>query len=394
MATLTALHPRRTSQPVINSEVGPNMSAEPNIAPDARVSPPLVRFIDVQKTYDGATLVVKALNLDVAKGEFLTLLGPSGSGKTSCLMMLAGFESVTRGNILLHGKSINSVSPQRRGIGMVFQNYALFPHMTVGENLAFPLEVRRRSRAEIGERVQHALAMVRLEGFESRRPGQLSGGQQQRVAVARALVYEPEIILMDEPLGALDKKLREEMQLEIKHIHERLGVTVIYVTHDQSEALTMSDRIAIFHDGRLQHVGPPKEIYDAPKNLFVARFIGESNVLTGVVTERTSTTCRVRVDDGQEIAALPVEVAAGDRVDVVVRPERVFLSSSASRQNTAQGLVEEVIFLGDHVRLRLSVFGRSDFVVKVTQTSGLGVLRRGATVTIDWALEDGRAFRQ
>ena len=204
-----------------------------------------VRFVDVQKSYDGETLVVESLNLDIARGEFVTMLGPSGSGKTTCLMMLAGFETATHGEIFLNGKPVNRVAPHRRDIGVVFQNYALFPHMTVAENLAYPLRVRKQPRNVIDERVQSALRMVRLEGFESRRPGQLSGGQKQRVAVARALVFDPQLVLMDEPLGALDRQLREQMQYEIKHIHEQLGVTVVYVTHDQSEALTMSNRVAV-----------------------------------------------------------------------------------------------------------------------------------------------------
>ncbi|MHA1525167.1 MAG: ABC transporter ATP-binding protein, partial [Alphaproteobacteria bacterium] len=231
---------------------------------------PHVRFVNVQKSYDGEILVVKNLNLDIAKGEFLTMLGPSGSGKTTCLMMLAGFEPATHGAIFLGNEPINNVSPHKRGIGMVFQNYALFPHMSVWENLAFPLQVRRLPKADIDAKVARALDMVSLPGFEGRRPGQLSGGQQQRVAVARALVFEPEVVLMDEPLGALDKQLREQMQYEIKHIHERLGVTIVYVTHDQSEALTMSDRIAVFNDGVIQQLAPPSDLYERPENSFVA----------------------------------------------------------------------------------------------------------------------------
>ncbi|VFT47531.1 ABC transporter ATP-binding protein [Pseudomonas aeruginosa] len=210
----------------------------------------LVSFRGVQKSYDGETLIVKDLNLDIRKGEFLTLLGPSGSGKTTSLMMLAGFETPTAGEILLAGRSINNVPPHKRDIGMVFQNYALFPHMTVAENLAFPLSVRGMSKTDVKERVKRALSMVQLDAFAGRYPAQLSGGQQQRVALARALVFEPQLVLMDEPLGALDKQLREHMQMEIKHLHQRLGVTVVYVTHDQGEALTMSDRVAVFHQGR------------------------------------------------------------------------------------------------------------------------------------------------
>ena len=233
-----------------------------------------VVFDHVQKSYDGQTLVVKDLNLSIGHGEFLTMLGPSGSGKTTCLMMLAGFETATSGQILLDGRNINDMPPHKRGIGMVFQSYALFPHMTVGENLAFPLEVRGMTKAERTERIKRALDMVQMGSFANRRPAQLSGGQQQRIALARALVFDPKLVLMDEPLGALDKQLREHMQFEIKALHERLGITVVYVTHDQGEALTMSDRIAVFNDGRIQQLAPPAALYERPDNSFVAGFIG------------------------------------------------------------------------------------------------------------------------
>ena len=251
-----------------------------------------VHFDKVQKSYDGETLVVHELNLKIERGEFLTMLGPSGSGKTTCLMMLAGFEPATAGEIFLNGRPINDVPPHKRGIGMVFQNYALFPHMTVAENLAFPLQVRGIDKATQQQKIKRALEMVELPQFGNRRPAQLSGGQQQRVAVARALVFEPELVLMDEPLGALDKQLREQMQYEIKHIHENLGVTVVYVTHDQTEALTMSDRVAVFNAGIIQQLSTPDELYEAPENSFVAQFIGENNKLTGKVEAMNGTALR------------------------------------------------------------------------------------------------------
>ena len=226
---------------------------------------PLVRFQNVRKSYDGSTLVVRDLTLDVARGEFITLLGPSGSGKTTTLMMLAGFEQPDAGDILLEDRPIGRTPPHKRGIGVVFQSFALFPHMTVAENVAFPLEVRRVGRTEREERVARALDMVRLAGLGGRKPSQLSGGQQQRVALARALVFEPPLVLMDEPLGALDKSLREEMQLEIRHLHERLGVTMVYVTHDQGEAMTMSDRIAVFAAGEIQQLGTPEALYESSR---------------------------------------------------------------------------------------------------------------------------------
>ncbi len=286
-----------------------------------------VQFSDVQKSYDGETLVVKDLNLSIRAGEFLTLLGPSGSGKTTTLMMLAGFEVPTNGRIDLDGQPIDNMPPHKRNIGMVFQNYALFPHMTVAENLAFPLEVRRLARSEIEAKIKRALDMVKLSGFASRRPGQLSGGQQQRVALARALVFEPKLVLMDEPLGALDKQLREHMQLEVKHIHRDLGVTVVYVTHDQSEALTMSDRIAVFNDGAIQQLATPDDLYERPQNSFVAQFIGENNRLHGKVIAVNGTACQVEVAGGGKVEAMPVKVdGLGASTTLSLRPERVRLN--------------------------------------------------------------------
>ena len=236
-----------------------------------------VEFERVSKSFDGRTMVVRDLDLQIRKGEFLTLLGPSGSGKTTCLMMLAGFETPTSGAILIDGRPMHHVPPRRRGIGMVFQNYALFPHMTVGENLAFPLQVRGLDPERRRDRVRQALQLVRLDGLEHRRPRQLSGGQQQRVAIARALVFEPNLVLMDEPLGALDRRLREELQYEIRRIHRDLGVTVLYVTHDQQEAMVLSDRVAVFRAGRIEQIASPEALYEEPTRSFVARFIGENN---------------------------------------------------------------------------------------------------------------------
>ncbi len=261
-----------------------------------------VKFDKVDKSYDGKVLVVKDLNLDIEEGEFVTMLGPSGSGKTTCLMMLAGFETPTNGEIFLDNNPISNIPPHKRGIGMVFQNYALFPHMTVFENLAFPLKVRKISQEDIEKKVDKALAMVSLGGFANRMPGQLSGGQQQRVAVARALVFDPAVVLMDEPLGALDKNLRESMQYEIKHIHESIGVTVVYVTHDQGEALTMSNRIAVFNDGKVQQLSSPDKLYEEPVNSFVAEFIGENNTFGGEVSEISNETCKVKLEKGEIIA--------------------------------------------------------------------------------------------
>ena len=353
-----------------------------------------VRFIKVQKSYDGETLVVKNLNLDIKQGEFITMLGPSGSGKTTCLMMLAGFEPATHGEIYLGNQPINAVPPHKRGIGMVFQNYALFPHMTVNENLAFPLEVRRLSKSEIESRTKRALDMVQLGAFGNRRPAQLSGGQQQRVAVARALVFDPDLVLMDEPLGALDKQLREQMQYEIKHIHENLGVTVVYVTHDQSEALTMSNRIAVFDDGVIQQLATPSDLYERPENAFVAQFIGENNRLIGYVRSIEGDHCQVELDNGEYIKAFKVNVdAVGDRATLSLRPERVEVNPEPGKfPNLFEAKVEELIYLGDHIRTRASVCGHSDFIVKIPNASHHAALNEGDIVKFGWSMEDCRAL--
>ncbi len=351
-----------------------------------------VEFERVQKSYDGETLVVKDLNLAIGKGEFVTMLGPSGSGKTTCLMMLAGFETATHGEIKLGGVSINKISPHKRNIGMVFQNYALFPHMTVGENLAFPLEVRKLGKAEIEQKVVRALDMVQMGAFAGRRPAQLSGGQQQRIALARALVFEAELVLMDEPLGALDKQLREKMQYEIKDIHENLGITVVYVTHDQSEALTMSDRIAVFNDGVIQQLASPKDLYERPENAFVAQFIGENNRLDGQVAEINGQVASVTLSTGQTVRAQAINCGgAGERTMISVRPERVLIGD-ASASNALEGKVVELIYLGDHIRCRMEVADNDQFIVKVPNSHAHAALRVGEVTPVGWETDDCRAL--
>ena len=353
-----------------------------------------VQYKGVQKSYDGETLVVKALDLDIYRGEFLTMLGPSGSGKTTCLMMLAGFEATTHGDIILEGRSINNLPPHRRDIGMVFQNYALFPHMTVFENIAYPLQMRKVGKDEIARRVAGALDMVQLGGFGHRRPAQLSGGQQQRVAVARALVFEPKIVLMDEPLGALDRQLREQMQYEIRHIHESVGVTVVYVTHDQGEALTMSNRIAVFNDGVVQQLATPGELYQEPKNAFVAQFIGENNALAGRVIEQDGEHCTVEAEGGHIVQAVAINVeGVGSPTTVSLRPERVVINPpEGSVPNLFDGRVEELIFHGDHLRTRLRVCGHDDFIVKVPNSAGHVDIHTGDSVRVGWQSADARAL--
>src|SRR5215472_13126578 len=290
-----------------------------------------VEFAGVEKSYDGRTLAVKRLDLSIARGEFLTFLGPSGCGKTMTLNMLAGFERPTRGTITLDGRSVDALPPYERNIGMVFQSYALFPHMSVAENVAFPLSVRKCPKDDIRKRVDRALDMVRLRQFADRAPAQLSGGQQQRVALARALVFEPSLVLMDEPLGALDKKLREHMQIELKQLHSMIDVTIVYVTHDQSEALTMSDRVAVFHDGALVQIGSPDTLYNEPSDPFVANFIGENNTLTGVVDQLSGCECRIALGGGLSVIAHAIGIDhEGQKAAVTVRPERIRLSSDGA----------------------------------------------------------------
>jgi putative spermidine/putrescine transport system ATP-binding protein len=354
-----------------------------------------VEFERVQKSYDGETLVVKDLNLAIGQGEFLTMLGPSGSGKTTCLMMLAGFETATNGDIRLGGRPINNIPPHKRGIGMVFQNYALFPHMTIAENLSFPLEVRKMGKDEREAKVKRALDMVEMGAFGGRRPAQLSGGQQQRVALARALVFEPELVLMDEPLGALDKQLREKMQFEIKHISDNLGITVVYVTHDQTEALTMSDRVAVFDDGRIQQLAPPDKLYEEPENSFVAQFIGENNTMMGTIESINNGIAVVKLDGGGLIDCKPINVSKpGERTRVSIRPERVEFNKERLQPgaHTLKAEVLEFIYMGDIFRTRLRVAGNDEFIVKTRNAPDQKRLQPGTMLDIGWLPTDCRAL--
>ena len=362
----------------------------------------LVRFMGVQKTYDGRQLVVRDLNLDIHRGEFLSLLGPSGSGKTTTLMMLAGFESPTAGDILLNGRQITGTPPHKRNFGMVFQNYALFPHLSVGQNVAYPLTVRKVSKSDQTSRVKRALDMVRLTGMTDRLPGQLSGGQQQRVALARALVFEPQLVLMDEPLGALDKQLREHMQLELKELHRQLGVTFVYVTHDQGEALTMSDRVAVFNEGVIQQLAPVEALYETPANSFVAGFVGDSTVLAGTLQtagHSAGTDTQLALPDGRVLHGHNVNgLAAGATVKAYIRPERIVLHRQlpGSPQGAVlQVRVARVIYFGDHLRLLCEVgAGQGEASVKLPLTSlhGLPAPESGDTVYLEFPAHFTRLY--
>jgi len=307
-----------------------------------------VQFIGVSKTYPTGLTAIAQLDLDIRPGEFLTLLGPSGSGKTTALNLLAGFQVPTIGKILIDGKDIGALPPHKRDIGVVFQHYALFPHMTVRENIGYPLKQRRIPKAEITSRVEEVLRMVALESYADRLPRQLSGGQQQRVAVARAIVFRPRLLLMDEPLGALDRKLRESVQLELKSIHRDLGVTIVFVTHDQEEALVMSDRIAIFDQGRIQQIGTGTELYDTPMSQFVAQFLGESNCFIGEVSHGSEFSV-VSSPAGLIKGVTTSKGPTNGKAAVVVRPERCRLfegKDCPAEWNAVQARVRDIVYLG------------------------------------------------
>lgn len=351
-----------------------------------------VVFDRIEKQY-GSVYAVNDVSLEIAPGEFLTLLGPSGSGKTTTLMMLAGFEIPTAGEIYVDDDPIAAVPPFRRNIGMVFQNYALFPHMTVGENIAFPLQMRKVSKAEIARQSKEVLELVGLPGYEGRYPRQLSGGQQQRIAVARALVFNPRVLLMDEPLGALDKQLRERLQLEIKELHDQLGVTIIYVTHDQEEALVMSDRIAVMNEGRIEQCGPPTELYDEPSSRFVATFIGESNFIEGAISRIDGDAACVAVPGIEELRApLKPGLAPGASVALTVRPEKIVASENGAHPgaNTTTARVEDVIFVGEMRRYVVALAGGQRLVLKAQNRSGIRSFDRGDTVQVAWNIDDCR----
>lgn len=343
---------------------------------------PFIQFESVSKSF-GSLTVIDSLDLTIHKGEFLSLLGPSGSGKTTILMMLAGFERPTQGTITLDGMRIDQLPPYRREMGVVFQNYALFPHMTVAENVAFPLEMKRLPRHEIARKVERALDMVRLGPLKNRRPSQLSGGQQQRVALTRALVFEPRVILMDEPLGALDKQLREHMQLEIRELHKRLGLTIVFVTHDQSEALTMSDRIAVFNAGKIEQIDSPHAIYDTPRTRFVAQFIGETNLIEADV---------VNVQNGHATIALGADLAAkvrsgpelqvGQKALFSLRPERMRLGAEPTGDNALDMTITDCIYHGDHMRVQLAR-GNFTFTARCERLAGDWTVGAPVVVSFD-----------
>ena len=345
-----------------------------------------VTLSSLEKRFDGVG-AVRGISLEIRSGEFLTLLGPSGSGKTTTLMMIAGFETPSAGGIAIDGRSVVGVPPNRRNLGMVFQNYALFPHLTVAENIGFPLKQWGVERATRARMVEEALAMVQLPGFGRRLPRQLSGGQQQRVALARAIVFRPRLLLMDEPLGALDKQLREGLQMELRRLHAELGITFIYVTHDQDEALTMSDRIAVVHEGAIAQLGTPEDLYDRPCSRFVASFIGESNFLEGVVRG---------MEDGLVVVACGAAVlraggaarAVGEAVTVTTRPERMVFGGAG--ENRVAAVVEDAVFAGERSRYLCRTVEGASLVVKAPTGAAVRRYSPGEGVEIAWSAADTR----
>jgi len=349
-----------------------------------------VEFSTISK-YFGTSVAVAELDLQIEQGEFFSLLGPSGCGKSTTLRMLAGFVKPTTGNIHVNGRNVTALPPEARDIGIVFQNYAIFPHMTVFDNIAFGLVERKLPRAEIKQKVDAALAEVGMTGFEDRYERELSGGQKQRVALARVLVIEPEILLLDEPLSALDKKMREEMKFWIKNIQKSVGITTIYVTHDQSEALTMSDRIAVMDQGRVLQIGTPIEIYEQPASRFIAEFIGESNLLDGTVTDVDGAVCSVDIDGTTVTGRLTQNNAAvqGQTVALLVRPEMIRLHAlDASEQPKLNGTVCEIIYQGSVVRYRIQI-GHQQVMVEVANRPDLPRLDLDDDVDVYWNAGSG-----
>jgi putative spermidine/putrescine transport system ATP-binding protein len=358
---------------------------------------PFLSIQAVRKSY-GNVAALESVSLDIAKGEFLTFLGPSGSGKSTTLYVIAGFLEPSAGDVLLEGASILTVPSNKRNIGMVFQRYTLFPHLSVADNVAFPLRVRRQSKAEIDAKVAAMLKLVRLDRFADRMPAQLSGGQQQRVALARAIAYDPPLLLMDEPLSALDKKLREEMQYEIKRIHNETGVTILYVTHDQEEALRMSDRIALFNHGRIEQIGTGRDLYETPRTRFVAGFIGNSNFIPASVTQRAGKLGRLTCPDGAVLSDIPVDalLSSDHEALIMVRPDRMRLkpiAGAAESQSGLRGTVTDATFLGDAMHFTVATGWGDDIIVRTPVNAGPAQrIGSGARVLIEWDAEQSLVF--
>jgi putative spermidine/putrescine transport system ATP-binding protein len=359
--------------------------AEPIVVCPARR--PVLEVQDLTKRF-GATPALSSLNFDVCHGEFLALLGPSGSGKTTVLRIIAGFEPPSGGRVLLNGRDVLKDPPYKRNIGVVFQNYALFPHMTVENNIAFPLKRRRIDRTKRRDRVRDVMELVGLSDLKGRYPAQMSGGQQQRVALARAIVFEPEILLLDEPLSALDKQLRQRMQGEIRALQRRLGITTIFVTHDQSEAMAMSDRVAVINRGNLEQIGVPSVLYERPLSKFVAGFLGESNLIEGNIIARGADNVSVRLATGQVVLSRAAHTK-DNNVVVLVRPEKIALTMTpeGNPQIAMKGVIRESVYLGDSIAYTIDIPPIA-LRARVTTRSGQAVMTGGDAVWVHWAQDD------
>ncbi len=350
-----------------------------------------VALSSVSQVYEHGVTAVSNISLKVEAGEFLTFLGPSGSGKSTTLLIVAGFLHPTQGDVWIDDRIVTTVPTYKRNLGFVFQDYALFPHMSVFENIAFPLRVRRSSREEIETRVRNVLGLVQLAGLELRKPSQLSGGQQQRVALARALVFDPPVLLMDEPLGALDRQLRKDMQIEIRALQQKLGLTVIYVTHDQEEALLMSDRIAVLYRGRIEQIGTPQDLYEEPVSRFVAEFIGEMNCLEATIEEVGNQRWRGRTHSGVRLeGALLRPVTVGTSLVVGLRPEKIHVDEPKSSDRTeVKGYVEEVAYVGEWRKYRVRVEDERLWA-KVPNVETRNNVTRGQLVALSWRPADAK----
>lgn len=350
------------------------------------MSKPIVSLVNVEKWY-GENHVVKNMNINIAEGEFLTLLGPSGCGKTTTLRMISGFELPTSGVIKVQGESVEKKEPYQRDVNTVFQNYALFPNMNVFDNVAYGLKVKKVPKEEIKERVTEMLKMVQLEGFENRRITQMSGGQKQRVAIARALINRPKVLLLDEPLGALDLKLRKQMQIELKRLQKKLGITFVYVTHDQEEALTMSDRIAIINQGVLEQIDTSYNIYEHPKTRFVAGFIGESNIIDAVVLEKNGKVLKLGTEVGSVSGISEDEIEVGDSVCISVRPENMLFSKEAVDGFDLKAVVKEQIYVGNLQKMILNLSDGTE--IKINRFTTEELADPGDVVYLHWACDKG-----
>jgi len=344
----------------------------------------------------GSVRALAGIDLTVSQGELLTILGPSGSGKTTLLKVIAGFETIDKGIISIDGHDITDVVPARRDIGMVFQNYALFPHMTVQDNVAFPLKMRRTPKRDLAERVGQALDLVALTGLAARFPAELSGGQQQRVALARAIVFNPKVLLLDEPFGALDRKLRETMQLEVRRLQQRLSLTTIFITHDQEEALIMSDRVAVMRDGRVQQVGRPDEVYARPANAFIADFVGESNLIVGRIERIAAGQALIAGADGHRLRAeVGQGFVEGEGVALLLRPEVPRpLDPGHRADNVFHGRIAEVIYLGSSIKYRLANNDGTELLLRWPAPPVMQALRVGVELSVGWSASDGHVIRR